>query len=301
MKPPEEAPASSARDAHADRRRTARAQPPASRRRAIRNAARAAVTWTDSPASTIRPGTRAGLPPTSTRPGRDRIGGVVGARDQAAAHQLGVETPPDCHRRRIRGNPVRSGQQPVGARARRGRQRRTEDGGDGIASPPGGATAAVTPDRTSANGQPSASAIAPSVDGRSPTITPEVPRRSCTRATVGCSGFPATSGVADDAVAIAATIDPAPGINPSLLGYVASRFVATKRAPSRTARGRALELVVVEVTMEADHHGFGRWLPDHGEPGFGERLDHARPGAGEHTRTARERPSRAARPRQRHS
>ena len=57
--------------------------------------------------------------------------------------------------------------------------------GLGIASPPGGATAAVTPESTSANGQPSASARAPSVDGRSPTTTPVVPKRSRISPTVG--------------------------------------------------------------------------------------------------------------------
>src|SRR5262245_44892165 len=91
-------------------------------------------------------------------------------------------------------------------------------GGDGIASPPGGATAAVTPDSTSANGQPSFAAMAPSVDGRSPTITPVVPSRRWTRVAVGASGLPATSGECPDAVATAATIEPAPGMRPPAVG-----------------------------------------------------------------------------------
>ena len=70
-------------------------------------------------------------------------------------------------------------------RARRGPRRRTGVAGSGIASPPGGATTAVTPERTSANGQPRASAIAPSVEGRSPTITPRSPKRRRTSPTIG--------------------------------------------------------------------------------------------------------------------
>ena len=49
-------------------------------------------------------------------------------------------------------------------------------------------------------------------------------------------------GLADDeirlataATATAATIEPAPALRPSSVGYIGSRFVATKRAPRRTA------------------------------------------------------------------
>src|SRR5215207_11171075 len=86
--------------------------------------------------------------------------------------------------------------------------------GSGMASPPGGATDAVTPDSTSANGHPSAAASPPSVDGRSPTTTPMSPKRSRMMPTVGASGFPDTSGWAPAAVATAATSDPAPGMSP---------------------------------------------------------------------------------------
>src|SRR5207237_6632723 len=87
-------------------------------------------------------------------------------------------------------------------------------GGSGIASPPGGASRWVTPDSTSANGQPSASASAPSVDGRSPTTSPDEPNRARIRSTIGRSGFPATSGERPEAVATAAAIAPDPGIMP---------------------------------------------------------------------------------------
>ncbi len=56
-------------------------------------------------------------------------------------------------------------------------------------------------------------------------------------ATAAASGLPATSGVRPEAVATAATIEPAPGsTRPPPAGYVGSALVATKRAPSRTAR-----------------------------------------------------------------
>ena len=64
---------------------------------------------------------------------------------------------------------------------------------------------------TIANGQPSRVARSPSVDGRSPTMIPSAPSRARTSAAVGASGLPATSGARPDAVAIAATSDPAPG------------------------------------------------------------------------------------------
>ena len=44
--------------------------------------------------------------------------------------------------------------------------------------PPTGASRRVTPDSTSANGQPSAPVSAPSVDGRSPTTSPDEPNRA---------------------------------------------------------------------------------------------------------------------------
>ncbi len=91
------------------------------------------------------------------------------------------------------------------------------------------------PDSTSANGHPSTPAIAPSVEGRSPTITPWSPSRRRTMAAAGGFGLPATSGVRPDAVATAATIAPAPGSTWPAPGYVGSALVATKRAPSRTA------------------------------------------------------------------
>src|SRR5262245_3892891 len=78
-------------------------------------------------------------------------------------------------------------------------------------SPPGPAT----PDSTRANGQLSVVANAPSVDGRSPIITPSSPKRSRTRSAVGGHGLPATSGCEPLAVDTAAASDPAPGIGPS--------------------------------------------------------------------------------------
>ena len=46
---------------------------------------------------------------------------------------------------------------------------------------------------------------------------------------------------------------PPPGISPSGVGYVASPFVPMSRAPARTCRGAARQLVVVKCAMEADH------------------------------------------------
>ncbi len=90
--------------------------------------------------------------------------------------------------------------------------------GRGTTSPPRTDSGDVTPDSTSAKGHPRAVASAPSVDGRSPTTTPTVPKRRRTRPTVGASGLPATSGSVPEAVATAATIAPAPGSRPSAVG-----------------------------------------------------------------------------------
>ena len=59
--------------------------------------------------------------------------------------------------------------------------------------------------------------------------------RARTSATVGGSGFPATSGARPAAVATAATIAPQPGWRPVAPGNVASTFEARNRAPARTA------------------------------------------------------------------
>ncbi|NDI18287.1 MAG: hypothetical protein EBY89_00750 [Actinobacteria bacterium] len=56
-----------------------------------------------------------------------------------------------------------------------------------------------------------------------------------TRFAIASCGFPAIVGVTPEAVATAARIEPPPGIKPFGVGYVASSFVAIKRAPFRTA------------------------------------------------------------------
>src|SRR3954469_3202064 len=89
----------------------------------------------------------------------------------------------------------------------------------------------VADDTTRANGQPSAAASAPSVDGRSPAITPRVPNRASTRATVGGSGLPATSGRRPAAVATAATRDPLPGRRPAGAGEGGAVLVGTEGGP----------------------------------------------------------------------
>ena len=114
--------------------------------------------------------------------------------------------------------------------------------------------------RTSANGQPSATANAPSVLGRSPTISSASARHAAdacvrTASAIGAYGLPAIDRLAPDAVATAARIAPPPGIGPSGVGYVASSLVATSRAPSRTAVVGDAQPLVVELAVEADHHG----------------------------------------------
>ena len=104
------------------------------------------------------------------------------------------------------------------ARARADRSATNGGGGSGMASPPGRASGDVTPERTSANGQPRASASAPSELGRSPTTTPVEPNRARTSSAMGRSGLPATSGLRPDAVATAAAIAPDPGIRPPATG-----------------------------------------------------------------------------------
>ena len=143
----------------------------------------------------------------------------------------------------------------------------------------------ATPDSTSANGQPSAAANAPSVDGRSPTMTPDAPKRSRTSATVAASGLPATSGTRPDAVATAATSAPAPGTRPSgrIGGVDVGRDEAGPGADRVGGTGQAFE---VEVAVPADHDRVGRGAIDHDVTPRLQRLDDAGAGAGEHARPA---------------
>ena len=93
----------------------------------------------------------------------------------------------------------------------------------------------MTPDSTSPNSHPHARARAPSVSARSPMTKPSGPHRSSSSRALGSYGLPATIGCTPDAAATAATSEPAPGTSPFSVGYVASTFVAMKRAPSRIA------------------------------------------------------------------
>ena len=54
-------------------------------------------------------------------------------------------------------------------------------------------------------------------------------------------------------------------------------LVATKYAPfSRTARGSAVEVVEIEVAVEADDDGLDRLFSDRFQPARSQCLDHAR-------------------------
>src|SRR5262249_2264504 len=126
---------------------------------------------------------RGGAPGDADASGDDRLHRLAAASAQSPAHALGIESPGHCPRRRAsrRGSGAvagragrRSGLDHPSGNGRNGdvgygtsavikagasapRSAPTNGGGgSGIASPPGGATEAVTPESTSANGHPSA-------------------------------------------------------------------------------------------------------------------------------------------------
>ena len=182
MNPPVDAPASRARRS---RTVTANRSSPAANFSPPRDTNRGGspTTWIGSPTPTSRAGACAGLPPTRTRPAAiastacrrlpssprrtssvsSRRRTVTGAgyaemqqsrcrrRDGAAESTKKAEMEPSrCRRRTL--PPARA---VISAGARAPRSSATNGGaGSGIASPPGGAIAAVTPDSTSANGHP---------------------------------------------------------------------------------------------------------------------------------------------------
>ncbi len=174
---------------------------------------------------------------TVTGPG---YAGTPTRRGRSSVASLATVAPRRAPCERCAGRSLRRlsprGRRPGRAPAQPGRRPGRAARGRAPAPRPG--PACTTP-RRRARGRtasPGAAAKSPSVVGRSPTITPRGPRRWWTISAAAANGLPATSGVAPLAVATAATIEPAPGSRPPDTGYVASRLVATNRAPSRTAR-----------------------------------------------------------------
>ena len=107
------------------------------------------------------------------------------------------------------------------------------------------------------------------------TRSSPAPTRAAMASAVGRCGLPATSAGRPEAVTTAARMAPAPGTRPSGVGYVASSFVPTSRAPFRTAVTARVELVVGEVAGEPDHDGIRRPL-GHDEDAPGRQgLEHA--------------------------
>lgn len=98
------------------------------------------------------------------------------------------------------------------------------------------AGSSTTPVSTSADGSPAARAPAMSVSGRSPhtSVRPgtDPATFSACKKSSGL-GFPTTVALRPDAASTAARMAPVPGTRPSALGYVASRFEATKGTPRR--------------------------------------------------------------------
>ena len=168
-------------------------------------------------------------------------------RDRALADQRRVRRRrAPGHRRRARVPP--RGRRPIRALDQGGVERATR--GHDVARHPSRARTASssvgartdaspspspTSDTTSANGAPRRRASAPSVEARSPTTAPTTTRDVTTRAIVA-DGLPATSGPLPAAVAIAATIAPAPGRSAPGVG---EGRVGVGRDEPRARTGRA--------------------------------------------------------------
>ena len=171
----------------------------------------------DQPGRRAAPGSR----PTRDPPGRDRLdrlrGGSRAAPGARARRRVaGAQPPPQDTRQSVGSG---QGGDEARARARRGRRRRTAAAGSGsphrpAARPPRSRRRARA--RTASRAR---SASAPSVDGRSPTITPVVPKRSRTsadgRAPRAC---PRPRACARRRSRPRRRASPAPGISPPGIG-----------------------------------------------------------------------------------
>ena len=252
VKPPVEAPAS--------RQRRPRRRPRTRRARAASfspprdtNAGRVPATSIDSPGSTGERGSRAGLPPTQDPAGGDRLGRSGPALDEPTPHELGVESA--AHDTGAGYACTATGAPADSQHDRRDeRGRGAEVGGDerrrrvGIASPPGGATAAVTP-REHERERP-AERVGQRTVGRRPVAHDDAGRAPSARARAPPSApraCPRPRASRPDAVATAAAIAPAPGISPP--GHRIRRVeVGGDEAGTVAHRPRgAVELVEVEA------------------------------------------------------
>ena len=133
-------------------------------------------------------------------------------------------------------------------------------GSGGAAGPgAGGSPSLVTPENTRAKGMASWAARAPSVEGRSPTMTRSSPAgtTAAIASAVGRWGLPATSGVVSAAVATAARSAPAPGTRPSGVGKVGVLVRPDQACPRPHGPRRPVHGVEGEAPRPAHDHGVG--------------------------------------------